>query len=88
MDAWEILSGNSTLGSGDAWEHLNAQDGDGGGDTIIIGGDAQADATWAAAADVIDILSANCNNVEMSADIAEILAADVENIILEAEVCP
>ena len=27
VDAWSMLVGNSTLGSGDAWEHLNAQGG-------------------------------------------------------------
>lgn len=30
-DAWETLIANSTLGSGDAWEHLNNQSGGGGG---------------------------------------------------------
>lgn len=25
MDAWEILKDNSTLSTGDAWEHLNNQ---------------------------------------------------------------
>lgn len=30
MDAWEILHGNSSLPAGDAWEHLNAQEGGGG----------------------------------------------------------
>ena len=29
MDAWEIILVNSTLVSGDAWEHLNAQEGGG-----------------------------------------------------------
>lgn len=32
MTAWEILTGNSTLLSGTAWDHLNNQ---GGGDVII-----------------------------------------------------
>ncbi len=42
-DAWEILFDNSTLGSGhDAWEHLNAQEGGGGGETIIISGAVEA----------------------------------------------
>lgn len=35
MTAWEILTGNSTLLSGTAWDHLNNQNGDGGGDVII-----------------------------------------------------
>lgn len=35
MDAWEILVDNSTLVTGDAWEHLNAQEG--GGDVVIDG---------------------------------------------------
>ena len=33
MDAWETLLDNSTISSGDAWEHLNAQ---GGTDTGLI----------------------------------------------------
>ena len=37
-DAWETLINNSTLGAGhDAWEHLNAQEGGGGGETIYYG---------------------------------------------------
>ena len=31
MDVWETLISNSTLAAGDAWEHLNAQEGGGGG---------------------------------------------------------
>lgn len=31
-DAWTTLLTHSTLNSGDAWEHLNAQEGGGGGD--------------------------------------------------------
>jgi len=34
MDAWSILKANSTLESGDAWEHLTNPSGEGGG--III----------------------------------------------------
>lgn len=34
MTAWEILTGNSTLSSGTAWQHLNNQEA-GGGDVII-----------------------------------------------------
>lgn len=32
-DAWEILVANSSLNSGDAWEHLNAQQ---GGESVTI----------------------------------------------------
>ena len=35
MDAWEKLMANSSLTLGDAWEHLNAQEGGGGGDIYI-----------------------------------------------------
>ncbi len=34
MTAWEILTGNSTLSSGTAWEHLNNQE-TGGGGTVV-----------------------------------------------------
>jgi hypothetical protein len=33
MTAWEILTGNSTLSSGTAWEHLNNQET--GGGTVV-----------------------------------------------------
>ena len=33
MTAWEILTGNSTLQTGTAWEHLNNQAG--GGTTVV-----------------------------------------------------
>jgi len=39
MDAWEILTSSSSLapvGSYDAWEHLNAQEGGGGDYTILV----------------------------------------------------
>ena len=36
MDAWETLISNSTLSSGDAWEHLNNQSG--GGITYLAHG--------------------------------------------------
>ena len=37
-DAWTTLLEHSTLGSGDAWEHLNAQEGGGSGGPIIYYG--------------------------------------------------
>lgn len=39
MDAWNTLLIKSTITTGDAWEHLNAQGGTGstGGDPIIVG---------------------------------------------------
>lgn len=33
-DAWTTLTNNSSLGSGDAWEHLNSQQGGIGGKYI------------------------------------------------------
>lgn len=38
MDAWETLIANSTLGSGDAWEHLNNQQGGGGISGVSVNG--------------------------------------------------
>lgn len=35
MDAWETLISGSTIASGDAWEHLQAQGG-GGTETYVI----------------------------------------------------
>jgi len=39
MDAWDTLVAGSTLASGDAWEHLNAQSGGTGSETIIVHAD-------------------------------------------------
>ena len=38
MDAWEILTAGSTVTSGDAWEHLQAQGGGGGTYVILADG--------------------------------------------------
>lgn len=35
MTAWEILTAGSTLPSGTAWQHLNAQGGGGGGPVTL-----------------------------------------------------
>ncbi len=86
MDAWEELVDGSTIDTGDAWEHLLAQGGT-GGDPIIIGGDASADAIWQATAEVTDALSANVNDTEVTADVAEILSADANDTTITAEVC-
>lgn len=36
MDAWETLVAGSTIASGDAWEHLQAQGGGGSGTYLIL----------------------------------------------------
>lgn len=33
MIAWDVLTANSSLSDGDAWEHLNAQEG--GGEIVV-----------------------------------------------------
>ena len=38
MDAWETLTADSTITSGDAWEHLQAQGGGGGTYVILADG--------------------------------------------------
>ena len=38
MDAWETLTAGSTITSGDAWEHLQAQEGGGGTYVILADG--------------------------------------------------
>ena len=49
-DAWEELIGGSTIQFGDAWEHLLAQGGEGGGGTIIVGGDNTSDIVYSVSA--------------------------------------
>ena len=36
MDAWETLTANSTIDTGDAWEHLLAQGGEGNADVVVL----------------------------------------------------
>lgn len=80
MTAWEILTSNSTLPSGTAWQHLNSQGGGGGSGVIVNDG--------------IDV-EVNTMNVEIELDAStlEIEAADApvavefanESIVLEVE---
>ncbi len=35
-DTWTILKANSSLGSGDAWEHLENQEGGGSGTNLVL----------------------------------------------------
>jgi len=36
MTTWDVLIGNSSLPSGTAWDHLNAQTGGGSGEVVYI----------------------------------------------------
>ena len=78
MDAWETLTGNSTLPSGDAWEHFNNQQaGGGGGETVFLLGPATAECNTIATAQVMAALSANVNNEQLTANINKTLSATV-----------
>lgn len=57
MDAWETLIAGSTLASGDAWEHLNAQQGGGTATYLVLADGLGTD------------MSANDLDIEVSADI-------------------
>lgn len=75
-DAWEILFDNSTLGTGhDAWEHLNAQEGGGGGETIIISGAVEAIVTAA------HIVATATSTATATAEISEPITARATNIV-------
>lgn len=71
-DAWEILIGNSSLVVGDAWEHLNAQEGDGESGYIVLpnGWEVEVDLT--------------CLDVEI--DFSELeLAIEDNDVVVELE---
>ncbi len=67
-DAWTILKNNSSLASGDAWEHLNNQMG--GTGTIIVDGA------------IVELTNNNfeteINNEDFSIEVAETFEANVE----------
>ena len=76
MDAWETLVAGSTIASGDAWEHLQAQDGGGGTGTYII------------LADGLEVEMAT-NDVEVIVDQAAIeVAIDQAEITVEIDQAP
>lgn len=51
MTAWSILTGNSSLPSGTAWQHLNAQQG-GGPVNLVLYGETVADLMASITADI------------------------------------
>lgn len=79
MTAWEQLIAGSTLTSGTAWEHLNAQGGvASGGDVYVVNaGSAELSAMSLAGS----ILSA-----AMAADVAGEVSAALTHILLEGNI--
>jgi hypothetical protein len=84
MDAWEILYDNSTLASGDAWEHLNNQEGGGGGDITISGYISASIDQPTLSSNITTILSANINTETLTAEVGGVLSANIDTT-LEAE---
>lgn len=80
MDAWETLISGSTLVSGDAWEHLNSQDGGGGAGTYLILADGLE---VEMATDEVEII-VDQQPVEMVIDTAEILV-EIDQSLIEVE---
>ena len=75
MDAWETLISNSTITSGDAWDHLLAQGGGGTGTYIIL-------------ADGLEVEMAT-NDVEVIVDQSAIdVAIDQAEITVEIDQAP
>ena len=73
MDAWETLTAGSTITSGDAWEHLQAQ---GGGGTYVI------------LADGLEVEMAT-NEVEITVDQQPVeVAIDAAEILVEIDQSP
>lgn len=78
MTAWQNLIAGSTLGSGTAWDHLNAQGGGGSGDTYIVDAGV-AELTH-------NELTGDLRTIHLAADTSERLSAEVEQTTLEGEV--
>jgi hypothetical protein len=88
MDAWEILTSNSSLapvGSYDAWEHLGAQEG--GGGLVIIAATFDADlAAQDTTADAGVTLSVASIETTLTAfNVAEALTISINEQILEVD---
>ena len=86
MSAWSKLTEGSTLPSGTAWQHLNAQQG-GGGQTVYVEQMAGSLVDIALTASVsTDIFTANITDETFRANIAsEILAGVVAEMDLSVE---
>lgn len=75
MDAWETLLVNSTLSSGDAWEHLNAQEGGG-------------TSTYTILSDGLDVnMATNDSTVELDSTSFNV-DVDVSDIIIDVDQSP
>lgn len=70
MDAWETLIAGSTIASGDAWEHLQAQGGGGIGSYLIL----------------TDGLEASMATTEIEAEIDAGIEADVDHDGIAAQI--
>lgn len=78
MTAWESLVAGSTLASGTAWDHLNAQGGGSSGDVYVVdAGSAELSAMALAGS----VLSAS-----MAADVAGSVSAVIERVTLEGNI--
>jgi len=80
MTAWEILTAGSTLPNGTAWDHLNAQGGDGGGPvTLNIYGETVAELEAAMDAELEDNeITADIETAELSAELQAEIEAELE----------
>lgn len=72
MDTWETLIHNSTITTGDAWEHLNAQ---GGVCEIIYGGSILSANVQTTALSTVatESLSSNILNSTLSANVDDVI---------------
>lgn len=80
MTAWEILTAGSTLPTGTAWDHLNAQGGGGGGPvTLNIYGETVAELEAAMDAELESgELAAELETAELSAELQADIEAELE----------
>ena len=78
MTAWESLVAGSTLASGTAWDHLNAQGGGSSGDVYVVDAGSAELSALALAGSVV--------SAPMSADVAGSVSAVIERVTLEGNI--
>jgi hypothetical protein len=88
-DAWDLLTRQSTAGTGaDAWGHLTSQEGGGTGQTLHLGPLLLADLDAPdLSADLATVLSLDLTLPLLDAATGDALTAETDPITLEADRC-
>ena len=86
MRAWDILVQGSSLPSGTAWDHLNHQEGSGGGSVVVMGMAGNLEALGIEGSVLSEVPVASVLSEELELDVSLLpLSGVVSNIELLAE---